>query len=520
MYLWLLQLLFMGLFVLYLTRSYFTRVPDNFPAGPSRIPIIGSILYLPKQFRIKSKGLHIPKVFHYLARKYGKVSGLYLGPLPTIVISDVKILREAFRHESLSARPLLRPFHEFRHGGPDGLQRGLVLSTGREWNDQRRFSLRQLRDLGFGKTSMEAAIAQEVGQLNQRLLKDVETGKPVDLSFKTNLSVINALWMILVGERLDLDDKRLLHIVKAIEAVLKSAQVASLVAILFPTIFKMFHPRFERARVAFEDAKVLMRSAINQHIEANKRADKGPANDFIDVYLEKVGQTVDETSSFYGEAGLKSLEIVLVDLFIGGSETTSTTLNWTVLYLLHHPQVQQEIHKELDSVVGRRRDSPPTLEDKPRLPYLNAVIYESLRMSSVVPSGVPHYVEKDTQVGDYFFPQGSNVMANISFIHHDPEIWTDPENFDPNRFITGDKTLVDNQEHLIPFSVGKRQCLGKILAEQEFYLFFSGLMHQFEFRAVPNAQLPGFKFYEDNANTGFIRYPPRYQVIICDRLKN
>ena len=93
-----------------------------------------------------------------------------------------------------------------------------------------------------------------------------DINKPIDLYFKTNLSVVNALWMILTGERLSLTDERLLKILKSVENVLKSAQVASLVALLFPNLFKRFSSRFERARKMFEDCKALMRSAIKTHM--------------------------------------------------------------------------------------------------------------------------------------------------------------------------------------------------------------------------------------------------------------
>ena len=105
---------------------------------------------------------------------------------------------------------------------------------------------------------------KECSQLCELLREDIN--KPIDLYFKTNLSVVNALWMILTGERLSLTDERLLKILKSVENVLKSAQVASLVALLFPNLFKRFSSRFERARKMFEDCKTLMRSAIKAHM--------------------------------------------------------------------------------------------------------------------------------------------------------------------------------------------------------------------------------------------------------------
>lgn len=86
--------------------------------GPRSLPILGSIPFVPRKFRIAGRGLHTPKLFYYLAQKYGDVCHLWLGPVPTILISDAKILKEAFKHPNLAFRPIMKPFHEFRYGSP------------------------------------------------------------------------------------------------------------------------------------------------------------------------------------------------------------------------------------------------------------------------------------------------------------------------------------------------------------------------------------------------------------------
>ena len=110
-----LNLLIFALVKYLFSKKWAARHP-NLPPGPPRVPIIGSIPFLPKEFRVKGRGLHTPKLFKYLAEKYGPVFHLWLGPIPTIVICDPKILREAFKHWSISSRPIMRPFHEFRYG--------------------------------------------------------------------------------------------------------------------------------------------------------------------------------------------------------------------------------------------------------------------------------------------------------------------------------------------------------------------------------------------------------------------
>ena len=109
-------------------------------------------------------------------------------------------------------------------------------------------------------------------------------------------------------------------------------------------------------------------------------------------------------------------------------------------------------------------------------------------------------------------------MANLTYIHYNPKIWPEPEEFRPERFLDPNGEFVPNHPHLLPFSVGKRFCLGKDLAEQEFYLFLTGLLHRFTFESpVPKNQLPNIKFCQDEFNTGFVRYPPTYKVILRER---
>ena len=141
------------------------------------------------------------------------------------------------------------------------------------------------------------------------------------------LSVVNALWMLLVGERFELGDKKLAEIVRALDDVLMSAEVSSLMALLFPTAFKWLHPRFKRAKAAFEHARSLVRPKIQRRAAAQYNTDQDQADgdelDFIDLYIKRIKSEVDPESSFYADKGYKSLECVLVDLFMGGSETTS-----------------------------------------------------------------------------------------------------------------------------------------------------------------------------------------------------
>ena len=135
----------------------------------------------------KFASLHFPKTLHFLAERYGPVCGLHLGPVPTIIISDAELLREAFKRDSLTAfRPNMKPFHEFRYGDSDGAsQRGVILSSGSEWVEQRRFCMKNLKDLGMGKSSLEPEIAEEVTKLCEKWYRVGLRGEvAIDLTFR------------------------------------------------------------------------------------------------------------------------------------------------------------------------------------------------------------------------------------------------------------------------------------------------------------------------------------------------
>jgi cytochrome P450 len=119
---------------------------------------------------------------------------------------------------------------------------------------------------------------------------------------------------------------------------------------------------------------------------------------------------------------------------------------------------------------------------------------------------------EDVWVAGYLFPKDTNVMANISYIHYNPELWPDPEKFDPTRFLDDSGHFVPPKIGYLPFSVGKRFCLGQSLVEKEFFIFFSGILQKFEFRGQKNAALPNISFHEDDLNMGFVRQPTKFFV--------
>ncbi|XP_078459234.1 LOW QUALITY PROTEIN: steroid 21-hydroxylase-like [Lampetra planeri] len=185
------------------------------------------------------------------------------------------------------------------------------------------------------------------------------------------------------------------------------------------------------------------------------------------------------------------LHMVLVDLLVGGSETTAITLVWAIAFLMHDPQLQERLHAELLGAVGRAR--APLYADRFATPLLRATITEVLRTRPVAPLGIPHLTTRDTSVGGYQLPRGTTVIPNLWAAQHDPDKWSHPERFQPERHLHRDPSAERRRVgSLLPFGAGSRACLGASLARAELYILLALLIRDFRFEAEggPGGGLP------------------------------
>ncbi|KAI1705036.1 cytochrome p450 domain-containing protein [Ditylenchus destructor] len=183
------------------------------------------------------------------------------------------------------------------------------------------------------------------------------------------------------------------------------------------------------------------------------------------------------------------------DLWNAGQETTSTTLSFGILYLLLDVDVQSKMQEELYAVVGS--DEKVTVAHKSRLPYTNAVVNEVQRMCNLLPQNLYHRTMRDVELNGYKLPKSTNVVPQICCVLFDEKVFPEPNRFKPERFLDQNGQLLKVEE-LVPFSVGKRICLGESLARMELFLFVANIFHTFKIRPVdplnpPSSEkLPGF----------------------------
>ncbi|KAF1489087.1 Cytochrome P450 1B1, partial [Megadyptes antipodes antipodes] len=182
---------------------------------------------------------------------------------------------------------------------------------------------------------------------------------------------------------------------------------------------------------------------------------------------------------------LEHVPATVTDIFGASQDTLSTALQWLLIFLIRYPNVQAKMQEEVDRIVGR--DRLPCAEDQPHLPYITAFLYESMRFSSFVPVTIPHATTTNTFIMGYLIPKDTVIFVNQWSVNHDPAKWSNPEDFDPTRFLDENGFInKDLTSSVMIFSLGKRRCIGEELSKVQLFLFTSILVHQCNFTANPN----------------------------------
>ncbi|KFQ44260.1 Cytochrome P450 2D3, partial [Nestor notabilis] len=418
-----------------------------------------------------------------LHKKFGNIFSLQNCWTNMVVLNGYKTVKEALVHrsEDFADRPYLPIYEHLGYGNksegkaPDisfsSIIPGIVIARyGHVWKELRKFTLSTLRNFGMGKKPLEERVVEEAGFLCAAV--NAEEGRPFDLRFLVNNAVCNVICTIVYGERFSYGDETFKKLLRLFENILNEEtgflpQILNVVPILL-RIPGVPQKAFQGQKELMDFIDVL----IKKHMETWNPDD---IRDFTDAFLKEMekGKEAEKKGFNYN-----NLRLVTADLFTAGSETTSVTLRWGLLYMLLYPEIQSKVQAEIDKVIGRERS--PTMEDQVNMPYTNAVIHETQRLGDIVPTGIPHTTYRDTELQGFFIPKGTTIITNLSSVLKDETVWEKPNEFYPEHFLDANGQFV-KPEAFLPFSAGRRVCLGEQLARMELFIFFSTLLQKFTF---------------------------------------
>nr|BAV93937.1 cytochrome P450 3201A1 [Chamberlinius hualienensis] len=486
-----LLILIISTFLIVFSIRYVIRI-WQLPPGPWGLPLIGYLPWIGRKPCVTFLGLK---------KKYGNLITVNLGGITMLVLNDWNAIKATLidRKHHFSGRP-----NAYISDTITG-RKDMALSDGPVCLQQRKIMVNCMRKIGLGKKSMEDSIMEPIHELIDILSNYNNKNMEMTTIFLKPTQQI--LWKLVSGHKLK--DEDLEKFSNELDYFMKTCRPHHPVNMM--PILRYIPPNGFGYKVVVNFSKSVrnyLQPIIQQHlIERNKSTDR----DFIDLYLDQI-EEMSKTSASCPPYDVEHLMGSLWDIFIAGTETSNTLSRWTFLYMAIFPQVQQKIQTEIDLIVGENRI--PTLDDMPQLRYLQATIMEICRHSSLVPLSLPHRTIAPVEVCGFKIPAKMTVIPNIYSVNYDTNLWKNPHEFDPKRFLDKDNNI-KCPPHFIPFSVGSRMCIGESVAEMEIRLILGCLLQKFNFSLPKGQPEPTLE-----AVVGVVYKPLPYSLHITKRFVN
>ncbi|XP_076248727.1 uncharacterized protein LOC143188395 [Calliopsis andreniformis] len=386
------------------------------PPGPISWLFIGN-QFLLSRLTQELGGLHL--AFAELCKRHGSgVITVRTGINKVLIVSESKLVQKVLKDEDYDGRP----WNEFIKLRNLGKKQGITMNDGPEWKEVRAWIMQTLKAFGFGKHSMAEMIKDELTMV----LENLQDGGAKRLKPLINTAVLNVLWTLATGKRFDKLEK-LQYLTNLMDRRTRIFDMVGGLLSAFPWI-RYIAPEASGYNLLVTLNNEFKDFLMETIIEHKKKYVPGNENDLIDMFLREMLNK--DPNPIFNE---DQLVMILIDLFLAGSVTTGTTLDFIFMAITVHQDVQRKLHEEIDSVIPS--DRLPILEDREKLHYTQAVILEAFRMWPPFPVIGPRRVTKDTHLNEYTIPKGTTVLINMASYNLDPVLYPDPNTYKPERFM-------------------------------------------------------------------------------------
>ncbi|KAL8111567.1 hypothetical protein AgCh_019325 [Apium graveolens] len=399
------------------------------PPGPKQLPVIGNLHQL-------SRSPH--RSLLHLSRKHGSLMFLQLGSVPTLVVSSAAMAKEILKTRDLvfSSRPVLYATEKLTYKSSSIS----FAPYGEYW--------RQIRKI---------AVIELLSAKRVQSFKDVREQEVAGSDYSE--------------EHVKSEFDKILHVTQELIGMVNIGDY-------FPWMawFNKVNGVEARLDENFRKLDSFYDKAIREHRESLSRSGPREHEDLVDVLLriqtdpdQDIGLTDDH------------IKAVLTDMFVAGTDTSSATLVWIMIELIKNPSVMSKAQEEVRSVV-KGKGTLVQESDLPKLEYLKMIIKEAFRLHPPVPLLIPHETTEKCTIEGYEIPAKTRVFINTTAISMDPEVWENPEEFIPERFLNSPIDFRGQHFELLPFGAGRRGCPGTNFAVLIIELALANLLLGFDWR--------------------------------------
>ncbi|KAK9742863.1 hypothetical protein RND81_03G201500 [Saponaria officinalis] len=428
------------------------------PPGPKTWPIIGNIHQI---------GSRPHQSVTELSKKYGAIMSLKLGTMTTIVVSSPNEAKQLFTNHDLafSSRKIPHAATISEH-----YRRSIIwLSVCPKWRDIRKIAVTQLFTSNR-LASSQGLRQKKIDDLIEHVRHCCEKGQAVcvgNAAFTTTLNLLsNTIFSVDLGSH----DSSDLQEFKDIVSGLMEVGAAPNVSDFFPLVRRLdLQGVFKRSCHLFDRMIVVFDRIIDKRL-----SDRFAVNDDVLGTLFKLVED--------DELNLVDIRHIIMDLFAAGTDTTSSTIEWAMTELLRNPEKMAKAQDEIDQVIGNSNNKLVQETDISKLPYIQAVVKETLRLHPPAPFLVPRKAEKNVNFCGFLVPENAQIWVNVWAIGRDPRVWSDPLSFSPERFLESEISFKGGDFELIPFGAGRRVCPGIPLAHRMLHHMLASLLHLFNWK--------------------------------------